>query len=293
MQCRSRRRMQPPRRSLEQSRGAPAASSCSRASSGRSRTSSSPVLARAGIAPPAIVLANAMTGLVAALALADGRLLARPSSCSSRRSSTTSDGQLARITGRVTLLGRYLDTEADLLVNAVVFARYRSCHGAAGSRRGGIRSPDARARRRLQRDGAVPGSRADSPAVGLRAPAGGPSESSSRSTFASSGRSTISSAGSPGGASSGSSAPRTHLDASTKPSSRTSTGSWCLCSPTSGSRASSSFSASASHSAGRSSISGSFSPASRRSCRSRCGRKPARELLSVRPAQGEALAVHG
>ena len=32
------------------------------------------------------------------------------------------DGQLARVTGRVTLAGRYLDTEADLVVNAALVA---------------------------------------------------------------------------------------------------------------------------------------------------------------------------
>ena len=32
------------------------------------------------------------------------------------------DGQLARLSGRVTLLGRYLDSECDLLVDAALFA---------------------------------------------------------------------------------------------------------------------------------------------------------------------------
>jgi hypothetical protein len=32
------------------------------------------------------------------------------------------DGQLARLTGRVTVFGRYLDAECDLLVNAALFA---------------------------------------------------------------------------------------------------------------------------------------------------------------------------
>jgi archaetidylinositol phosphate synthase len=32
------------------------------------------------------------------------------------------DGRLARVSGRVTLLGRYLDTEVDLVVNVVLFA---------------------------------------------------------------------------------------------------------------------------------------------------------------------------
>ena len=32
------------------------------------------------------------------------------------------DGQLARLTGRVTVLGRYLDSESDLVVDAALFA---------------------------------------------------------------------------------------------------------------------------------------------------------------------------
>jgi hypothetical protein len=39
------------------------------------------------------------------------------------------DGQLARATGRVSVLGRYLDSESDLLVNAAVFAALGSATG--------------------------------------------------------------------------------------------------------------------------------------------------------------------
>ena len=48
------------------------------------------------------------------------------------------DGQLARLTGRVTAFGRYLDSEFDLLVDAALFAGARVVHGPAGrSRRSG------------------------------------------------------------------------------------------------------------------------------------------------------------
>jgi len=81
-----------------------------------------PVLARTGVAPTAVVLANATTGLVAALALARGELLAAALVLQLKTLLDNADGQLARVTGRVTLTGRYLDTEADLVVNALVFA---------------------------------------------------------------------------------------------------------------------------------------------------------------------------
>ena len=81
-----------------------------------------PVFVRAGVAPTAVVLANAATGLVAALALARGELLAAALLLQLKTLLDNADGQLARVTGRVTLTGRYLDTEADLVVNAAVFA---------------------------------------------------------------------------------------------------------------------------------------------------------------------------
>ena len=80
------------------------------------------VLARAGVAPTAVVLANALTGLVAALALARGELVAAALLLQLKTLLDNTDGRLARVTGRVTLTGRYLDTEADLVVNAAVFA---------------------------------------------------------------------------------------------------------------------------------------------------------------------------
>ncbi len=80
------------------------------------------ILARTGVSPPTVVLANAATGLVAALAIGRGELLAAAVLLQLKTLLDNTDGQLARVTGRVTRLGRYLDTEADLVVNASVFA---------------------------------------------------------------------------------------------------------------------------------------------------------------------------
>jgi archaetidylinositol phosphate synthase len=81
-----------------------------------------PLLARLGVAPPAVVLANAAVGLVAALVIARGELVAGALLLQLKTLLDNSDGQLARVSGRVTLTGRYLDTEADLVVNAAIFA---------------------------------------------------------------------------------------------------------------------------------------------------------------------------
>jgi phosphatidylglycerophosphate synthase len=78
--------------------------------------------ARARVAPTAVVLANAAAGLVAAAALARGQLLVAAVLLQVKTVLDNTDGQLARVSGRVTLTGRYLDTEADLVVNAAIFA---------------------------------------------------------------------------------------------------------------------------------------------------------------------------
>ena len=80
------------------------------------------MLERARIPPPAVVLANAATGLVAALVLARGDLVAAAVLLQLKTLLDNVDGALARATGQVTLAGRYLDTVADLVVNAAVFA---------------------------------------------------------------------------------------------------------------------------------------------------------------------------
>src|SRR5688572_5041696 len=80
-----------------------------------------PVLRRIGVAPPAVVLANAAVGIAAAAVLARGELVAAAVLLQVKTLLDNTDGQLARATGRVTLAGRYLDTIADLVVNAAVF----------------------------------------------------------------------------------------------------------------------------------------------------------------------------
>lgn len=81
-----------------------------------------PLFLRARISPPAIVLANTAAGILAAAVLVRGELVLAALLLQLKTLLDNTDGQLARISGRVTLTGRYLDTEADLVVNAAVFA---------------------------------------------------------------------------------------------------------------------------------------------------------------------------
>lgn len=81
-----------------------------------------PGLRRLGVSPHAVVLANAATGLGAALVLARGELVAAAVLLQVKTLLDNADGQLARATVQVTLVGRYLDTIADLVVNTALFA---------------------------------------------------------------------------------------------------------------------------------------------------------------------------
>ena len=81
-----------------------------------------PVLLRLRVPPAAVVLVHAAIGLAGALLLARGQLVGAALLLQAKTLLDNADGLLARVSGRVTLLGRYLDTEADLLVNAAVFA---------------------------------------------------------------------------------------------------------------------------------------------------------------------------
>jgi archaetidylinositol phosphate synthase len=74
------------------------------------------------VAPPAVVLANVTAGLAAAVALGRGELVLAALLLQVKTLLDNADGLLARATGRVTRLGRYLDTEADLVVNVAIFA---------------------------------------------------------------------------------------------------------------------------------------------------------------------------
>ena len=80
-----------------------------------------PLLVRTRVPPPAVVLANAAIGLVAAIVLARGDLLAAALLLQLKTLLDNVDGALARATDQVTLAGRYLDTIADVVVNLAVF----------------------------------------------------------------------------------------------------------------------------------------------------------------------------
>jgi archaetidylinositol phosphate synthase len=79
-------------------------------------------LASLGVPPPAVVLASTACGLAAAVELARGHLIVAALLVQGKTILDNADGQLARLTGRVTAFGRYLDSECDLLVNAALFA---------------------------------------------------------------------------------------------------------------------------------------------------------------------------
>jgi phosphatidylglycerophosphate synthase len=79
-------------------------------------------LARLRVAPPVVVLAAGTAGVAAAVELGRGSLLAAALLVQVKTLLDNADGQLARLTNRVSALGRYLDSEVDLLVNAALFA---------------------------------------------------------------------------------------------------------------------------------------------------------------------------
>jgi phosphatidylglycerophosphate synthase len=76
----------------------------------------------ARISPPVLVLVHTAVGLAAARLVADGALVAAALVLQLKTLLDNADGRLARASGRVTLVGRYLDTEADFVVNAALFA---------------------------------------------------------------------------------------------------------------------------------------------------------------------------
>jgi archaetidylinositol phosphate synthase len=80
------------------------------------------VLARLHVPPPAAVLLAAATGVAGAVELGRGQLVVAALLVQLKTVLDNADGQLARLTGRVTTFGRYLDSECDLLVNAALFA---------------------------------------------------------------------------------------------------------------------------------------------------------------------------
>jgi hypothetical protein len=68
------------------------------------------------------VLASGAAGIAGAVELARGHLVAAALLIQLKTVLDNADGQLARLSGRVTLLGRYLDSLCDLLVDAALFA---------------------------------------------------------------------------------------------------------------------------------------------------------------------------
>ncbi len=87
------------------------------------------VLVPLKVPPPAVVLANAAAGLLAAFAIVRGELVLAALLLQLKTLLDNADGRLARASGRVSALGRYLDTEADLLVNAALFAGLAAATG--------------------------------------------------------------------------------------------------------------------------------------------------------------------
>jgi phosphatidylglycerophosphate synthase len=80
------------------------------------------LLAPLRVPPPVVVLVSAASGVAGAVELARGHLIAAALLVQLKTVLDNADGQLARLTNRVTVFGRYLDSECDLLVNAALFA---------------------------------------------------------------------------------------------------------------------------------------------------------------------------
>jgi phosphatidylglycerophosphate synthase len=74
------------------------------------------------VTPIAVVLSHFAVGVGAAVLLAEGRYWEAAVALQLKTVLDNADGQLARASGRISELGRYLDTECDLLVNAALFA---------------------------------------------------------------------------------------------------------------------------------------------------------------------------
>jgi archaetidylinositol phosphate synthase len=74
------------------------------------------------VSPSAVVLANATAGLGSVVLITQGQLIGAALLLQLKTVLDNADGQLARASGRTSALGRYLDTEADLVVNVALFA---------------------------------------------------------------------------------------------------------------------------------------------------------------------------
>jgi phosphatidylglycerophosphate synthase len=74
------------------------------------------------VPPPFVAVTAGATGITAAVQLAQGKLLLAAILIQAKTILDNADGQLARLSGRITVFGRYLDSELDLFVNAALFA---------------------------------------------------------------------------------------------------------------------------------------------------------------------------
>ena len=74
------------------------------------------------VPPPAVVLGATAVGTAAAFSVYRGNLVLAAVLLQLKTVLDNADGQLARASGRISVLGRYLDSESDLLVNALLFA---------------------------------------------------------------------------------------------------------------------------------------------------------------------------
>jgi phosphatidylglycerophosphate synthase len=74
------------------------------------------------VPPPAVVVAGTCVGLAGAVEIGRHELLAAAVLLQLKTVLDNADGQLARLSGRATAFGRYLDSESDLLVNGALFA---------------------------------------------------------------------------------------------------------------------------------------------------------------------------
>ena len=80
------------------------------------------LFARLRVPPPLVVVSAGAAGIAAAVELGRGSLLAAALLVQLKTLLDNADGQLARLTGRTSAFGRYLDSEIDLLVNVALFA---------------------------------------------------------------------------------------------------------------------------------------------------------------------------
>jgi archaetidylinositol phosphate synthase len=79
-------------------------------------------LAPLRVPPPLVASASGAAGVAAAVELARGHLIVAALLVQLKTVLDNADGQLARLTGRTSVFGRYLDSELDLVVDAALFA---------------------------------------------------------------------------------------------------------------------------------------------------------------------------